>query len=112
VQARGAGLNYHKRGWRQLIKRLCSGAVGRLVLTHQDRLRRFGAALVFALCEEFHVEVRVINQSEKPLSCEEELARDVLEISTVFSARLSGSRSHQNRQLVEKLQEAAEKLGR
>ena len=110
VQDLGSGLNYNKRGLRQLIKRLCIGDVGRLVLTHKDRLLRFGSEIVFAICEEFNVEVTVINQSEKPLSFEEELAGDVLEIITVFSVRLYGSRSHKNRKLVEKLQEAAEKL--
>jgi predicted site-specific integrase-resolvase len=110
VQDLGSGLNYNKRGLRQLIKRLCIGDVGRLVLTHKDRLLRFGSEIVFAICEEFKVEVTVINQSEKPLSFEEELAGDVLEIITVFSVRLYGSRSHKNRKLVEKLQEAAEKL--
>ena len=110
VQDLGSGLNDNKRGLRQLIKRLCIGDVGRLVLTHKDRLLRFGSEIVFALCEEFNVEVTVINQSEKPLSYEEELAGDVLEIITVFSARLYGSRSHKNRKLVEKLQQAAEKL--
>ena len=112
VQDLGSGLNDNKRGLRQLIKRLCMGDVGRLVLTHKDRLLRFGSEIFFAICEEFNVEVTVINQSEKPLSCEEELAQDVLEIITVFSARLYGSRSHKNRKLVEKLQEAAEKLCR
>ena len=29
------------------------GDVGRLVLTHKDRLLRFGAEIVFAMCEEF-----------------------------------------------------------
>jgi predicted site-specific integrase-resolvase len=110
VQDLGSGLNDNKRGLRQLIKRLCRGDVGRLVLTHKDRLLRFGSEIVFALCEEFKIEVTVINQSEKPLSFEEELAGDVLEIITVFSARLYGSRSHKNRKLVEKLQEAAEEL--
>ena len=110
VQDLGSGLNDNQRGLRQLIKRLCMGDVGRLVLTHKDRLLRFGSEIVFAICEEFKVEVTVINQSEKPLSFEEELARDVLEIITVFSVRLYGSRSHKNRKLVEKLQEAAEKL--
>ena len=110
VQDLGSGLNDNQRGLRQLIKRLCMGDVGRLVLTHKDRLLRFGSEIVFAICEEFNVEVTVLNQSEKPLSFEEELAGDVLEIITVFSARLYGSRSHKNRKLVEKLQEAAEKL--
>ena len=38
------------------------------------------------------VEIVIINQGEN-LSFEEELAQDVLEIITVFSARLYGSRS-------------------
>lgn len=68
-------------------------------MTHKDRLLRFGAELVFALCQTRQVEVVIINQGEK-LSFEEELAQDVLEIITVFSARLYGSRSHKNKKLV------------
>jgi putative resolvase len=89
---------------------MCSGTVGRLVLTHKDRLLRFGSELVFSLCETFQIEVVLINQGEQPLSFEDELAQDVLEIITVFSARLYGSRSHKNRKLVETLREAAEHL--
>ena len=106
----GSGLNYNKRGLRQLIKRICARDIGRLVLTHKDRLLRFGSEIIFAICEEFNIEVTIINQSEKPLSFEEELVADVLEISTVFSARQYGSRSHKNRKLVESLKEAAEKI--
>ena len=36
--------------------------------------------------------------------------QDVLEIITVFSARLYGSRSDKNRQLVETLRQAAQEL--
>ena len=35
VQDRGSGLNYRKRGLRELIRRICSGEVERLGLTHQ-----------------------------------------------------------------------------
>ena len=64
----------------------------RLVLTHKDRLLRFGAELVFALCELQGIEIVIIHAGEQP-SFEEELAQDVLEIITVFSARLYGARS-------------------
>jgi predicted site-specific integrase-resolvase len=110
MQDLGSGLNYNKKGLQQLIKRICSGAVGRLVLTNKDRLLRFGSELIFSLCETFNTEVVLINQGEQPLSFEEELAQDVLEIITVFSARLYGSRSHKNRELVESLRKAAEQL--
>lgn len=43
-------------------------------------------------------------------SFEEDLAQDVLEIITVFSARLYGSRSHRNKQIVEQLREVAKEL--
>ena len=110
IEDLGSGLNYRKRGLRQLIKRICSGEVGRLVLTHKDRLLRFGSELVFALCEEFGTEVVIVNQAEQELRFEEELAQDVLEIITVFSARLYGSRSHKNRKLMEQLRETAKEL--
>ncbi len=76
------------------------GNIGRLVLVHQDRLLRFGAELVFAICQAKQVEVVIINQGEDG-SFEEELASDVLEIITVFSARLYGSRSRKNQKLID-----------
>ena len=111
VQDRGSGLNYRNRGLRELIQRICSGEVERLVLTHQDRLMRFGAELVFALCEHFGTEVVVINAAEER-SFEEDLVQDVLEIITVFSARLYGSRSHKNKQVMQQLKEVADEIGR
>jgi predicted site-specific integrase-resolvase len=101
----GSGMNYRKKGLRHLLERLIDGDVDRLVLTHKDRLLRFGSELVFAICEIRNVEVIIINKSEAA-SFEEELTQDVLEIITVFSARLYGSRSHKNRKLVEGMQQA------
>lgn len=88
----GSGMNYHKKGLKRLLDDILNDKIGRLVLTHKDRLLRFGAELVFALCEARNIEVVIINQGEN-LSFEEEPIQDVLEIITVFSARLYGSRS-------------------
>ncbi len=101
----GSGLNYHKKGLRELLQRIMRNDVERLVITHKDRLLRFGAELVFAICEEFQTEVVIVNKSEDT-SYEEELTQDVLEIITVFSARLYGSRSHKNKKLIERMKEA------
>lgn len=102
----GSGLNFQKKNLKLLIKKICSGEVDRLVLTHKDRLLRFGSELVFSLCEQFQTEVVIMNASIE-LSFEEELAQDVLEIITVFSARLYGARSHKNKKIVQALKEAA-----
>jgi putative resolvase len=72
-------------------------------------LLRFGSELIFSLCEHFGTEVVIINRTEDS-SFEEDLATDVLEIITVFSARLYGSRSHKNKKIVDELKEVAKKL--
>ncbi len=107
----GSGLNYHKRGLKLLISRICSGEVGRLVISHKDRLLRFGSELVFSLCEHFGTEVVIINASEDS-TFEEDLANDVIEIVTVFSARLYGSRSHKNKKVMDQLRSVAAEVAR
>jgi putative resolvase len=109
IQDLGSGLNYDKKGLKKLIKELCSGAIERLVVTHKDRLLRFGSELIFSLCEHFGTEVIVINAAVDS-SFEEDLAQDVLEIITVFSARLYGSRSRKNKKILEALKNAAKEL--
>jgi len=105
----GSGLNYSKKGLKRLITLITNNQIERLVLTHKDRLLRFGSELVFSLCEIFGTEVVIINRTEDS-SFEEDLANDVLEIITVFSARLYGSRSHKNRKLMEELRDATREL--
>jgi predicted site-specific integrase-resolvase len=60
---------------------------------------------VFAIGEAKNVEVVMLNQGEDT-TFEEDLAKDVLEISTVFSTRLYGSRSHRNRKLIDGVKQA------
>ena len=92
----GSGINYKKRGLSKLLKLLCQGSVKRLILTHKDRLLRFGSPLIFKICESYQTEIILIHEEEVG-DFENELVRDVLEILTVYSARLYGRRSHMNR---------------
>lgn len=103
----GSGMNYRKKGLLKLLDMLVSGQINRLVITHKDRLLRFGAELVFSVCELKSVEVVIINQGEES-SFEEDLAKDVLEIITVFSARLYGSRSKKNQKLIDGMKTAVQ----
>jgi putative resolvase len=103
----GSGMNYRKQGLNQLLELIMTRKMKRLVLTHKDRLLRFGAELIFTLCELQGIEIVIIHQGEQP-SFEEELAQDVLEIITVFSARLYGSRSHKHKKMMDALKDAAD----
>jgi predicted site-specific integrase-resolvase len=58
-------------------------------------LLRFGADLVFRLCHSFGVEVVVVEGCDSRF--EDRLVQDVLELMTVFSAKLYGARSHKRR---------------
>lgn len=93
-------MNYHKKGLKTVINLIIEKKIRRLVLTHKDRLLRFGAEIIFSLCEAKEIEVVIMNQGNE-ISFEEELAKDVLEILTVFSAKLYGSRSKKNKKLLE-----------
>jgi predicted site-specific integrase-resolvase len=92
----GSGLNYKKNGLNKLMSRIFRREVSHLVLNHKDWFLRFGSEIIFSLCKHFGVEIVIL---EEPMhsSLEQELASDVIELMTVFSSRLYGRRSHQNR---------------
>ncbi len=77
MTALGSGMNYYRKGLTSLINKFLDNNVKRLVLTHKDRLLRFGAELIFSICEAKGVEVVIINRGEDRASFEEDLAKDV-----------------------------------
>ena len=98
----GSGMNYNNQGLLRLLELMVHGQMSRLVITHKDRLLRFGAEIVFRICELKGIEVVIINKSKQP-SFEEELTRDVMEIMTVFCAKLYGRRSHKSKKMAEEI---------
>ena len=72
----GSGMNYYKKGLKRLLNHILANRISRLVITHKDRLLRFGAELIFAICEAKQVEVIILNQGEDT-TFEEDLAKDL-----------------------------------
>lgn len=95
IQDLGSGLNFKKKGLKRLISLIITSKIDTIYLTHKDRLLRFGSELVINIAKNFGT--KVVCLSDKIHSFEEQLANDVLEIITVCSARLYGSRSHKNK---------------
>ena len=91
----GSGLNYRKKGLQRLLQEILRGRVARLVLVTKDRLLRFGSELLFRLCKFVHVEAVVLD-AVPYVSREQQLTEDLVEILTVFSSRLYGSRRRKN----------------
>ena len=101
----GSGINHRQRGLQDLPERILRRRIRRMAPTHKDRRLCFGSELVFTLCELQGIEVVVIHRGEPP-SFAAEWAQDVLAIITVFSARLSGSRSRRHRRVPDALEAA------
>ena len=96
----GSGINYNKKGLKEIIRAICNYEVERIVINYKDRLIHFGFELIEQLCEQFDVEIEIINNTET-VSYEEELVQDVLSIITVFSSKLYGSRSYKNKKIIQ-----------
>jgi len=96
----GSGLNFNKKGLKDLIHKIESNKYDRLLLNYKDRLLRFGSEIIFEICKLHDVEVIILNQQQSK-SFEEELVDDIITIIHVFSSRLYGSRSHKNKKVIE-----------
>jgi len=96
----GSGINYNKHGLNELIELIEMEKINRIVINYKDRLLRFGSEIIFKICTMHNVEVVIISDNEEK-SFQEEMTEDILSIITVFSAKLYGSRSHQNKKIIE-----------
>ena len=99
IEDLGSGLNYKKKGLKELLVLIESREVERIVVNYKDRLMRFGYEMLEEICRLNNVKIEDINHSEDK-TYEEELVEDVLSIITVFSSRLYGSRSQKTRKII------------
>ena len=88
----GSGLNFKRRRFLSILDSAIKGDLGEVVVTHKDRLCRFGFELVERVIKSHGGKVVVLY--DETGSPEQELVKDLLAITTVFSARLYGLRSH------------------
>jgi len=91
----GSGLNFKKKGLNKLIKLILNNEVDKIIITHKDRLLCFGSDLLINIAK--HIGVKIIILNDKQKTYEEDLVCSVLEIITVFSAKLYGSRRNKKK---------------
>lgn len=96
IQDIGSGLNFKRKGLRSLLERLLRGDKLRVVVSHRDRLARFGID-AFQFLIEYHGGELVVLDPTVEASREAELTADLLAILQHFSCRMHGQRSHQGK---------------
>lgn len=88
----GSTLNWRRKGFIALLDRVFQGDIKEVVVTHKDRLCRFGFELVEYIFEKNGVKLVVLNQEIQ--TKQQELADDIISIVTVFSNRYYGKRKY------------------
>ncbi|XWV26693.1 putative resolvase [Tupanvirus soda lake] len=90
----GSGINFNRKGLRKIIKWAIEGKIKEVVVAYKDRLTRFGFELIEDLIKEYSEgKIKVINKENKE-EPEIELAKDVLQIMNVFTAKMNGLRKY------------------
>lgn len=102
----GSGINYKKKGLKELVNKINNHEVSTVVILYKDRLIRFGFELIEYLCEINGVNIEIIDNTEQ--SKEQELTDDLIQIITVFANRLYGQRSRKTKQLIDEVKRNAE----
>jgi len=98
----GSGINYKKKGLKELLKLISTNQVDVLYISFKDRLVRFGYELIEEFCKLHNVEIKIINKSELKID-EQDMIEEIMNIIHVFSCRMNGKRSHINKKIMEKL---------
>ena len=97
----GSGINYKKKGLKQLIKLIISNEVEKVVVLYKDRLLRFGFELVEYIANLYNCEIEIVDNTKK--SEQQELVEDLVQIITAFSCKLQGKRANKTKKIVEEL---------
>jgi len=88
----GSGVNFSRKGFKALVESIIDGDIEELVISHKDRLTRFGYELIEQICKKFECTI-VVQFKDERHSPEQELADDLLAITTVFVAKHNGLRA-------------------
>ena len=99
----GSGINYNKKGLNQLIDMVTNSEVDKIVVLYKDRLIRFVFELIENICNKYGTAIEIIDNTEK--TEEQELVEDMIQIVTVFSARLQGKRANKAKKMIKELLE-------
>ena len=99
----GSSINYNKKGLNDLIDKILSNKVEKVVVLHKDRLLRFGFELVENICKKFGCCIEVVDNT--PKSEEQELVEDLVQIVTVFSCKLQDKRANKMKKVIAELKD-------
>jgi len=91
-----SGLNYNRKGLKQIINYAINGTINELVIAYKDRLTRFGYELIeWLIKEKSHGTIKILNNNEE-LTPQEEIVKDIIAIMNIYVAKNNGLRKYKH----------------
>ena len=86
-----SGMNEDRKGLNEMLDAIIKHKISKVVISHKDRLSRFGFGYLKNIFQKYDVEIEIVNL-EDDKSFQEELTEDLISIIHHFSMKFYGKR--------------------
>ena len=104
----GSGMNEKRPGLISLMNEIVQNKISKVVISHKDRLTRFGFGYLETIFKMYNTEIEIINL-EDDKSFQEELTEDLIAIIHHFGMKFYGKRKNQVIDFSKQLKETKDK---
>ena len=88
-----SGMNEDRKGLNEMMNAIISGKISKVVISHKDRLTRFGFGYLKTIFSRYNTEIEIVNLEDEK-SFQDELSEDLIAIIHHFSMKFYGKRKN------------------
>ena len=86
-----SGMNEDRKGLNEMMSDIISGKISKVVISHKDRLTRFGFGYLKTIFSRYNTEIEIVNLEDEK-SFQDELSEDLIATIHHFSMKFYGKR--------------------
>jgi putative resolvase len=91
----GSGINFKRKGLQKIIELAINNELSEVVVTYKDRLCRIGYDMIEFILTKY-AKAKIIVEHNEPKVPHQEITEDLIEIITVYSSKIHGTRSYKS----------------
>ena len=88
-----SGMNEDRKGLNEMMSDIISGKISKVVISHKDRLTRFGFGYLKTIFSRYNTEIEIVNLEDEK-SFQDELSEDLIVTIHHFSMKFHGKRKN------------------
>ena len=88
-----SGMNEDRKGLNEMMSDIISGKISKVVISHKDRLTRFGFGYLKTIFSRYNTEIEIVNLEDEK-SFQDELSEDLIATIHHFSMKFYGKRKN------------------